>query len=71
MCDYEECQKCQGLGFITHCPDDLCQGEDGCIHGDDEVCLACAGSGDVCVEDDYDDAHWDDENLWDESEDEE
>lgn len=47
--DYEpsdegECQECGGLGFIQNCPDDLCQGEHGCIHGDgDETCPECGG----------------------------
>lgn len=36
--DYDDdplyCDACGGRGFITDCPDDLCQDEDGCIHGD-------------------------------------
>lgn len=37
--DEGECLECYGRGFITDCPDDLCQGEDGCIHGDgDRLC---------------------------------
>ena len=45
--DYEpsdegECPECGGRGFIQNCPDDLCQGEGGCIHGvGDECCPEC------------------------------
>lgn len=43
-----ECPTCGGLGWIQTCIDDLCQGENGCIHGDgDEVCPECEGHGEV------------------------
>lgn len=39
------CERCGGTGSITDCPDDLCQGENGCIHGDNETCPDCRGEG--------------------------
>jgi len=48
--------------LFSLCPDDLCHGEEECIHGDDATCRRCQGEGDVPpydmdgVEDDYDEA---------------
>ena len=35
--DPDGCQTCGGLGYIVVCPDDLCHGQEECIHGDGEV----------------------------------
>ena len=38
------CETCWNTGWISICFDDLCQGEDGCIHGDGNVvCPECHG----------------------------
>lgn len=49
--DWISCDYCDGTGWITHCPDDLCQGggENGCIHGDNEVCPECHGEGEIDI----------------------
>lgn len=40
------CPTCWGSGVEVVCCDDLCQGDDGCIHGDGEiVCPECNGEG--------------------------
>lgn len=44
--DYEDegCYRCGGKGYIVTCIDDLCRGQDECIHGDGEQpCPACCG----------------------------
>lgn len=41
--DDEYCDTCSCRGFVTYCPDDLCQGDGGCIHGDNQVCPECGG----------------------------
>jgi len=53
MCDemddddeYYECGRCGGTGEIVTCIDDLCHGEDQCIHGDGYgPCPDCGGKG--------------------------
>jgi hypothetical protein len=38
------CWKCDGRGYIITCCDDLCHGQDYCMHGDGEVmCPLCKG----------------------------
>lgn len=40
------CFACGGRGYIVTCPDDLCHGEDECIHGDDPTpCRECNPKG--------------------------
>ena len=39
------CMKCGGSGFFADCFDDLCHGEEECIHGDDTTCTECHGNG--------------------------
>jgi len=42
------CWRCDGEGVILICPDDLCQGQGICIHGDGEIeCPVCGGAGDA------------------------
>jgi hypothetical protein len=44
--DFDEpyCYECDGKGYKIVCPDDLCHGQDECIHGDEPVlCRACGG----------------------------
>lgn len=42
--DDEGCYRCGGKGYIVTCIDDLCRGQDECIHGDGEQpCPACCG----------------------------
>lgn len=46
FCYRSFCYRCNGEGFIITCMDDLCAGEDRCIHGDGEqMCSACGGTG--------------------------
>lgn len=51
------CPRCHGSGYFSLCPDDLCHGEETCIHGDDATCPTCQGEGEVAGDgyDDYDD----------------
>ena len=37
------CERCLCRGFVTYCQDDLCQGDGGCIHGDNVACPECGG----------------------------
>jgi RecJ-like exonuclease len=47
------CDKCHGTGFVVECVDDLCNGQDYCIHGDGNVvCPECRGDGEVPGDDD-------------------
>lgn len=42
------CQRCQGEGVIVTCIDDLCYGNDYCIHGDGYgTCPDCKGVGQI------------------------
>jgi hypothetical protein len=41
------CPKCWGSGFFADCIDDLCHGQEECIHGDDATCSLCHGEGEV------------------------
>lgn len=49
--DYDEhdnsgCYECGGRGYVVRCPDDLCHGQDYCIHGDPpEPCGLCNKDG--------------------------
>lgn len=49
--DYDEnpwCHRCDGTGEIMICIDDMCHGQDYCIHGDGVImCPTCKGSGDA------------------------
>ena len=45
VCEPEVCDVCGGFGEYTCCPDDLCQGDYGCIHGDNFICSNCDGEG--------------------------
>lgn len=41
-----ECFECNGKRFISVCLNDLCQGDEGCVHGDgNRSCLTCGGAG--------------------------
>ena len=42
-----ECPYCGGSGTVMTCCDDLCHGQGYCIHGDEDVCPACEGSGEA------------------------
>jgi hypothetical protein len=43
-CD-AQCLTCDGEGILLVCPDDLCQGQGWCMHGDGEiVCPDCHGA---------------------------
>ena len=52
-CDYDDwddddgvCYECNGSGWIVTCIDDLCHGQDECIHGDPPTpCPACNADG--------------------------
>lgn len=37
------CGKCGGSGFFSDCIDDMCHGQERCIHGDDSTCTGCDG----------------------------
>lgn len=40
------CQRCDGLGVILICMDDMCHGAGECMHGDGEIaCPDCGGEG--------------------------
>ncbi len=39
------CWNCGGEGTIVACCDDLCHGQDWCMHGDNEMCRECHGEG--------------------------
>ena len=42
------CYQCGGRHYIVTCPDDLCHGQDECIHGDPPTpCPACNPKGDL------------------------
>jgi hypothetical protein len=51
------CLTCGGSGLYSRCIDDLCYGEEVCIHGDDATCPDCKGEGGHGLED-----FWDDDN---------
>lgn len=41
------CWACGGRGWMVTCPDDLCHGQDECIHGDPPTpCRECNPKGD-------------------------
>jgi hypothetical protein len=42
-----ECQTCDGIGTVMNCCDDICIGQGYCMHGDDDICPACKGSGEA------------------------
>ncbi len=40
--DFRGCYECGGRGWIVRCIDDLCYGQDECIHGDPPLpCRNC------------------------------
>lgn len=39
------CWKCGGSGSLVMCVDDLCHGQDWCMHGDNDMCPECNGDG--------------------------
>lgn len=39
------CWNCGGEGSIVDCVDDLCHGQDWCMHGDNRMCPECHGEG--------------------------
>jgi len=39
------CWHCGGEGTIVDCCDDLCHGQDWCMHGDNSMCRECHGEG--------------------------
>lgn len=42
------CWACGGRGYVVRCPDDLCHGQDKCIHGDPPTpCWECNKKGDL------------------------
>ena len=46
--DFDEpaaCWNCGGEGTIVDCCDDLCHGQDWCMHGDNRMCPECHGEG--------------------------
>lgn len=44
--DRQECYKCGGRGEFVDCCDDLCYGQEYCIHGDPPAkCDECGGTG--------------------------
>ena len=43
----QACWECGGRGWKITCCDDMCHGQDECIHGDGEsACSNCGGTGD-------------------------
>lgn len=45
--DYSGCYRCGGRGWEVTCIDDLCHGQDVCIHGDPPTpCPVCNPKGD-------------------------
>lgn len=47
IADGEEvtCPQCLGSGYFSQCFDDMCHGNEECIHGDDATCSECGGEG--------------------------
>jgi hypothetical protein len=44
--DNSGCYECGGRGWIVRCIDDLCHGQDECIHGDPpDPCRTCNPKG--------------------------
>lgn len=44
---FRSCYRCGGRGYMVTCIDDLCHGQDECIHGDDPTpCPECNPKGD-------------------------
>lgn len=44
--DYSGCSSCGGRGWFVDCIDDLCHGQDYCIHGDPpSPCFECNRKG--------------------------
>ena len=43
--DCVTCWKCGGEGAQVDCCDDLCHGQDWCMHGDNSMCPECHGEG--------------------------
>lgn len=39
------CWNCGGQGTTVDCCDDLCHGQDWCMHGDNPMCRECSGEG--------------------------
>lgn len=49
--EYDEpgsgCYECGGRGYVVRCIDDMCHGQDECIHGDPPTpCRVCNPKGD-------------------------
>lgn len=44
-CDGPICMRCSGTGFFVSCIDDMCHGQEQCIHGGSDICPSCGGSG--------------------------
>ncbi len=41
------CHNCNGTGIVVICIDDICRGQDYCMHGDGEgICPDCLGAPD-------------------------
>jgi hypothetical protein len=52
---HDTCWKCDGVGVLLVCIDDLCRGAGECMHGDGYAeCGVCGGTGELpwCDEDD-------------------
>lgn len=46
ICEGTMCSECSGKGDFVNCIDDMCYGQDECIHGDEPImCRECAGEG--------------------------
>lgn len=42
------CYECGGRGYVVRCIDDLCHGQDECIHGDPPTpCFVCNRDGEM------------------------
>lgn len=40
------CYECGGRGYVNRCIDDMCHGQDECIHGDPPIpCFVCNRNG--------------------------
>jgi hypothetical protein len=42
------CWQCGGSGTVLDCCDDLCHGQDWCMHGRNLTCKQCDGRGSAC-----------------------
>ena len=46
--DPRPCDLCHGTGYRVTCPDDMCYGQEQCIHGDGvSTCPDCKGEGEI------------------------